>query len=239
MVNKFEENLLNKIKWIIFIVATVGIFGLLVIVSKGNQLDVSGVDPNAIQTAIAANGNIAEHVSGKIGSKVTLIEYGDFQCPACGVSYTTIKPITEKYVNQLQFVFRNFPLTSLHPNGKAAAAVVEAAGLQGKYWEMLDKIYTTQTAWSNLSGNERTSFFESYATALKLDLAKFNTDIASTAVSSKINYDQAIGFKLDINSTPTYYLDGVKLDPSVSSDATKLTEAINSELTKAGIALPK
>ncbi len=230
---------MNKIKWIIFIVATIGIFGLLVIASKGNQIDVSKVDTNAIQTAITQNGNIAEHVSGKIGSPVTLIEYGDFQCPACGTEYAKLKLILEQYKDQLQFVFRHFPLTSIHPNAKASAGAIESAGLQGKYWEMLDKIYTTQTAWSNLTGNDRTTFFEGYATSLGLDLAKFKTDIASTSVSSKINYDQALGFKLGINSTPTYYLNGSKIDPTVWSDATKIKDAINAELTKAGIALPK
>lgn len=230
---------MNKIKWIIFIVATVGVFGLLVITSKSDRLDVSNVDTNAIQTANSQNGNIAEHVSGKIGSKVTLTEYGDFQCPACGTSYTRIKPITDQYKDQIQFVFRNFPLTSIHPNGKAAAAVVEAAGLQGKYWEMVDKIYTTQSDWSNLTGDERTNFFEGYASALGLDVAKFRIDIASSSVNAKINYDQAIGLKLGVNSTPTYYLNGVKLDAAVWSDDAKLKDAINSELTKAGIALPE
>ena len=234
-----EEIFLNKLKWIIFVVITVGIFGVLVISSKSNQLDVSGVDINAIQTANNQNGNIAEHISGKIGSKVTLMEYGDFQCPACGTAYTRIKPITDQYKNQLQFVFRNFPLTSIHPNGKAAAGVVEAAGLQGKYWEMFDKIYTTQSAWSNLSGTERTTFFEKYASGLGLDTVKFTADMASVPVNNKISYDQAIGFKAKVEATPTYFLNGTKLDQTISGDATKLKDAINAELTKAGIALPK
>lgn len=230
---------MNKIKWITFAIVTVGILAVLIITAGNSRIDVSKIDINAVQVANNQNGNIAEHISGKIGSKVTLMEYGDFQCPACGTAYIRIKPITDQYKNQLQFVFRNFPLTSIHKNGKAAAGVVEAAGLQGKYWEMFDKIYTTQLAWSDLSGTERTTFFEKYANDLGIDTAKFTTDMASVAVNNKISYDQAIGFKANVEATPTYFLNGTKLDQTISGDATELKNAINAELTKAGIALPK
>jgi len=234
----YEEHLLNKISWTIFIVFTVGVLAVLIIFSGNSQIDVSKVNVNAVQAASKQNGNIADHISGKLGSKVTLIEYGDFQCPGCGSEHLHIKAITEQYADQLQFVFRNFPLVSLHPNAKAATGATEAAGLQGKYWDMHNKIYESQSDWENLTGTDRTNLFVSYAKALGLNTTKFNTDLSSTAVNDKISYDQALGNKIGINETPTFYLDGVKLDSKVWSNDTKLKDAINTELKKAGIALP-
>jgi protein-disulfide isomerase len=219
-------------------VLTVGILAALIIFSGNSQVDVSKVNVNVVQTANKQDGNIADHVFGKSGSKVTFIEYGDFQCPGCGNEHPHIKAITKQYADQLQFIFRNFPLVSLHPNAKAAAGATEAAGLQGKYWEMHNKIYESQSDWENLTGTARTDMFTSYAKELGLDTTKFNTDIASTAVNDKISYDQALGNKIGINETPTFYLNGVKLDSKVWSDDTKLKDAINTELKKANIALP-
>jgi len=220
-------------------VITVGILALLIVFSGNSKLDVSTIDTNTVQTANDQNGNIADHVFGKVGSKVTLIEYGDFQCPPCGNIHPVIKKITEQYKGQLQFVFRNFPIASSHPNAKAAAGAAEAAGLQGKYWEMHNKIYESQASWSSLNSTERTNFFENYAKDLGLDIAKFNTDIAATSINEKINYDYALGKKAGVDATPTFYLNGIKLDQNALGDETKLKETINTELTKAGIALPK
>jgi len=229
---------LNKISWSIFIVFTVGVLALLIIFSGNSQIDVSKINVNTVQTASTQNGNIADHVFGKSGSKVTLIEYGDFQCPGCGTEHTQIKAITEKYKDQLQFIFRNFPLTSMHANAKAAAAAVEAAGLQGKYWEIHNKIYESQSDWSTLTGTKRTDLFANYAKDFGLDVTKFNTDIKSESISKKINYDQALGKKAVVDATPAFYLNGKKLDAKIWGDNAKLKEAINAELKKASITLP-
>lgn len=230
---------MNKIRWIIFGVFVVGVLAALVIFSNNSGINVSKIDANAVQSANSNNGKIADHVFGKVGSKVTFIEYGDFQCPGCGSINPSIVAVTEQYKDQLQFVFRNFPLTDIHPNAKSAAAAAEAAGLQGKYWDMHTKIYATQSDWENLTGSDRTDFFVKAATDLGLVASKFKTDMASTAVQDKISFDQAIGFKVGIDSTPTFYLDGKKIDSTIWSDSTKLKDAINTELTKAGIALPQ
>ena len=227
---------MNKITWIIFAVVTVGILASLIIFSGNSKLDVSTTDTNAIQIANDQNGNIGDHVFGKTDSKVTLIEYGDFQCPPCGSIHTVIKAITEEYKDKLQFVFRNFPITTSHPNAKAAAGTAEAAGLQGKYWEMNDKIYESQSDWSNLSGTERTDFFAGYAKELGLDMDKYNADLAGTtnsaSITMKINYDYALGKKAGVDATPTFYLNGVKLSSDVLGNETKLKEAIDAELKK-------
>lgn len=232
---------MSKIKWIIFSIITIGTFALLIVFSNGPKLNVDTVDVNAIQTANEQDGNIADHIYGNANSTVTLINYGDFQCPGCGQAHPEIKSIIEQYKDQIRFVFRNFPLTTIHANAKAAAGAAEAAGLQGKYWEMFNKIYESQSAWSNLDASERNDFFAKYASDLGLDTAKFNTDLqaAPTTINKKIDYDYALGKKAGVDSTPTFFLDGVKLDSKVWGDSNKLKDAINTELTKAGIELPK
>lgn len=233
---------MNKISWIIFVIVTVGILALLVGLSGNSKLDVSVVDVNAVQSANDQNGNIGDHIFGKADSKVTLIEYGDFQCPPCASIHPGIKSIIELYKDQMQFIFRNFPITTSHANAKAAAGTAEAAGLQGKYWEMHNKIYESQSSWSNLSGTERTDFFAGYARDLGLDMDKYNAALAetldSTSITTKINYDYALGKKAGVSATPSFYLNGVRLDSSTLGDETKLKEAINAELIKAGIELP-
>ena len=229
---------MSKLAWIIFSTVTVAILVGLVIFSKGTNLDVSKVNINNVQTANSQNGKIADHVFGKVGSKVTLIEYGDFQCPPCAAVYPRIKAISEQYSNQLQFVFRNFPISTIHANARASAAAAEAAGLQGKYWEMHNKIYEGQSDWSELNETDRTDYYVKLAKSLSLDITKFKSDMASTEVGAKIDYDLAIGKKADVQGTPTFYMNGKLLDSNTyASDAT-FKDAINAELKKAGIGLP-
>lgn len=232
---------MNRTRWIIFVVIAAGILLLLVFSSGNSGLNVNSVDANTIQKATSQDGNIADHVFGKIGSKVTLIEYGDFQCPPCGEIYPVVKSISEQYKNQLQYVFRNFPIADLHPNAKAAAASAEAAGLQGKYWEMHDKIYETQSDWSNLSATERTKFFDNLASELNLNIKKFDADMSASSTTDKISYDIALGTKSSVSGTPSFFLNGKKLDPKTeySTDESTFKNTINAALKKAGISLPK
>lgn len=231
---------MNKIKWIIFAAVAIGVLSWLVVISNGSKIDVKNVDVNAIQSGNDQNGNIADHVYGKADSKVTLIEYADYQCPGCGSEHLKLKAILETYKDKIRFVFRNFPIPSLHANAKAAAGTAEAAGLQNKYWEMHDKIYENQSAWSNLSATERTTFFADYAKELGLDVNKFNTDIASQAISDKINYDKSLGDKAAVKGTPSFYLNGTSLNGDINDpnnkptwgDDIKFKAAIDAELAK-------
>lgn len=231
---------MSKKTWIIFVVVVIGLLTTLVISSRNAkpQIDVSSINENSIQSASKINGNIADHVFGKADSKVLLVEYGDFQCPGCGTAHLRIKAITESYKDQLGFVFRNFPLTSIHPNAMAAAAAAEAAGLQGKYWEMYNNIYENQSEWENLAGSNRTDMFVSYAKTLGLDEAKLKTDIAGESINQKISFDEAIAKKINVNATPTFYLNGVNLTNDIWGSDAKLKTAIDNELTKAGITPP-
>lgn len=223
---------MNKIKWIIFAAVAIGLLGLLIATSNGSKLSIDNIDVNSIQLANDQNGQIADHIYGKADSKVTLIEYADYQCPGCASEHLKLKVILDEYKDKIRFVFRNFPLTTIHANAKAAAGAVESAGLQDKYWEMHNKIYESQNAWSNLSESERGKFFENYAKDLGLDVNKFNSDIASKSVINKINYDKALGEKAKVQGTPTFFLNGSEIDSKTWGDATKFKAAIDSELSK-------
>jgi len=199
---------------------------------------VASIDQNAIQVASERNGFIGDHVLGNPQSSVVLIEYGDFQCPGCKSAYPRMKAIVEEYKEQIGFVFRNFPLTTRHPNARAASGAAEAAGLQGKYWEMHDLIYDNQTAWAGLTGTERADAFASYIEQIGGDRTTFTNDISLDTINQKISFDQALGKKATVDSTPSFFLGGVKLPGDIWGDDAKLRAAIDAELSKAGIPLP-
>lgn len=226
--------------WIIFIVATIALLGGLVVLSTQNRIDVSEFDAAKVIAANDKDGSIGDHVYGNKDAKVVLIEYGDYQCPGCKGAYERAKTVVERYKDNLAFVFRNLPLTQIHSNARAAAAVAEAAGKQGKYWEMHDKLYENQDSWSQASGAQRSDLFEGYARDLALNTDQFNSDIASDSVDQKIRFDQAI-FKKTGNqqSTPTFTMDGAKLADKDWSDEKALDSFIRSKLTAAGVSLPE
>lgn len=229
---------MSKKAWIIFAAVCIVLLGGLVYISGKNKVDVESVDINKLQSASEQSGTIADHVFGKADSKVVLIEYGDFQCPGCGSAHPNIKAVTEKYKDQAAFIFRNFPLTSIHPNARAAAAAVEAAGLQGKYWEYHNMLFESQSEWSSLSVDQRGDFFNSRAEQLGLNMDTFKIDFAGTKVNQKINYDIAIGKKAKVDSTPSIFLNGKALPQDVWSDKEKLDEAFADALKTNGISLP-
>lgn len=214
---------MNKIGWIIFSAVVVLILGGLIVWTRlaNPPIDLAGVENNSIVAASEQNGNIADHVTGSDTKKVMFIEYGDFQCPSCGGAYPNVKSLIDEYGKDVTFVFRNFPLTSLHPNARAAAAVAEAAGLQGKYWEMHDKLYETQNDWNSLDATKRTTIFSQYAASLGLDTAKFEADLSSKQVTQKINFDMALGKSVDVAATPTFFLNGQKVDETTASGIVK------------------
>lgn len=199
--------------WIIFIAIVVVLFGGLIYLSTKDNVDVSNVNGDKVQATSEKSGGIADHVYGVRDSKVVLVEYGDYQCPGCGSAYQPIKEVTEKYKGQLTFIFRNFPLTNIHPNARAAAAAAEAAGKMGKYWEMHDKLFESQSEWQGVSATERTSIFTGYAASLGLNPSKFEAILTdqSTSLNQKINFDIALGRKAGVDSTPTFFLNGKKI----------------------------
>lgn len=196
--------------WIIFVVIVVAIFGGLWYVSAGDKIDVSDVKVNNVLAATEASGGIADHAYGNKQAKVIIVEYGDYQCPGCASAYTPLKTLYEKYSEDMAFVFRNYPLVTIHPNAKAAAAAAETAGLMGKYWEMHGLLYSNQSSWVNASTTERTEVFEQFADQIGLDKAKFKKTLAekNNQINQKISYDQALGAKQKVSSTPTIFVNG-------------------------------
>lgn len=149
------------------------------------------------------------HVTGNLNSKVTLLEYGDYECPACESFYPVVQAVQQKYSATVKFQFRNLPLSQIHPNAIAGARAAEAADLQGKFWEMHDALYTS-TNWQQWSTSSNPDpFFWQYAKDLGLDVAKFKTDFASSTANDRINADEAAFAKTGKDqSTPTFFLNG-------------------------------
>jgi protein-disulfide isomerase len=227
---------MTKGRWFAFIAICLVIFGVLIINTKRTEVKVNKVDPAKV---ITDNNPLPDHVFGTDSKKVVLIEYGDFQCPACGSLYPSLKPLKEHYKEQLTFVFRNFPITSIHPNALAASAAAEAAGLQGKFWEMHDALYENQTEWSTLDSDKRTDQFTVYATRLGLDSAKFKSDINNDKVSQKIKRDQALGKKIGASATPTIVLNGKTLKQNQWQTPDKFETTIRDAIKASGQTMPE
>ncbi len=154
-----------------------------------------------------------DHVRGAKDGKVTLVEFGDFQCPACGAYESIVRQVLVDNKNTLKFSFRHFPLVQIHKNALLAAKASEAAALQGKFWEMHDILYDKQEEWGGaLNARE---FIMVYATTIKLDIAKFSSDIESKAIEEKILAELREGVKLGIQGTPTFFLNGKKIESNL------------------------
>jgi protein-disulfide isomerase len=173
-------------------------------------------------------GTLTQHVEGKGSTGVTLVEYGDYECPFCGEYYPTVKQVQSEFNDQIKFQFRNFPLVSIHQNAFAGARAAEAAALQNKFWEMHDVLYQDQTQWSGAS--DPTTFFNQYAQQLGLNLTQFKTDYASSKVNNLINADLAEGNKLGIQGTPSFFLDGKQVQ--VANNVSNFETLIKAEIAK-------
>lgn len=154
----------------------------------------------------------SNHVRDANASGVNLLVYGDFQCPVCRPFYYIERQVLDKYPGQVKLTFRHFPLDSIHSNARAASRAAEAAGLQGKFFEMHDMLYENQDDWATLGSPQPA--FDQYATALGLDIAKFKDDFASKTVNDTINADKKDGEDRGVDGTPTYFLNGEKLNNS-------------------------
>jgi protein-disulfide isomerase len=207
---------MNRTIWIVIgVVCLLGLGGLVAFTKQG-ETNVDNVDAATIIQS--SNGSIGDRTTGKSDAKVIVFEYADYQCPGCGAAFSTTKTIQDTYKDKVAFVFRNFPLTSIHPNALAAASVAEAAGQQGKFWEMHDLLFTQRSAWVNLSADQRGSVFVGYAQQLGLDTAKFTSDQSSKLVSEKINFDRALGSKVGVNSTPSFFIGSTKIDATTTDE---------------------
>lgn len=169
----------------------------------------------------ASTSSVTQHFEGNATAKVTLQEYGDYECPVCESYYPVVQAVQEKYKDTVRFQFSNLPLLQIHPNAFAGARAAEAADLQGKFWEMHDLLYQS-TNWQEWSTSSNpVPYFKTYAQQLGLDYAKFQKDFASSAVNDKINADIS-AFKKTGESmgTPSFFINGKNYPNSEFVDAT-------------------
>lgn len=161
--------------------------------------------------------SLEDHVRGGATAPVTLVEFGDFQCPACGAYEPLVRQVQATQGNNMRLVFRHFPLTQLHPNALLAAKFSEAASIQGKFWEMHDALYDNQKEWEGSLAAQ--DLFTKYGAKIGLDVTKLVNDANSQAVEDKILAQYKEGVKLGVQGTPTFFVNGVKIDNPQSIEA--------------------
>jgi protein-disulfide isomerase len=149
--------------------------------------------------------NEKDHCRGKGDALVTVVEYGDFECPHCGAAYPVIKEVQKREGDKMRFVFRNFPLAQSHPHATHAAYAAEAAGKQEKFWEMHDMIFENQNALEDED-------LISYAKVLSLNVGQFRKDMASEKIIKKVKDDFMDGVRSGVNGTPTLFINGIRFD---------------------------
>lgn len=181
-------------------------------------------------TTSSSTAKASEHIKGKGSTGITLVEYGDFQCPYCQQYEPIVAATVAKYEDQIYFQYRNFPLVNNHPNAFAAARAAEAASKQGKFWEMHNLLYTTSNWQVWTVASDPVPEFNKYATILGLDLNKFKSDFASSAVNDTINADMAAGAKLDVQGTPTFFIDGKQF--SIKATQAEFEKVITDAIAK-------
>src|SRR5260370_13608042 len=154
-----------------------------------------------------------DHIEGLANAALTLVEYGDYQCPYCGAAYPEVKNVQKKLGSDLRFVFRNFPLTNMHEHAMNAAETAEAASAQGKFWPMHDFLYEHQATLGD------TSVAVGYAKKLVLDTQRFEREIAQHVYQKRIKDDFMGGISSGVNGTPTFYVNGVRNDEDAVAKA--------------------
>jgi protein-disulfide isomerase len=219
------------------VVAAVLVIGGVLIFNRSD----SGQPESGAVAAEVLNPPGSHELLTKSGATVTMVEFIDYQCPACESYYQNItKSIEKDYAGKIEFVTRNYPL-AMHPLAVPAAKAAEAAALQGKYREMYEKLYSDYRTWAVAPDGQNVSEdaaraqgrFDAYAKELGLDLAKFHADEASPAVQKRIDQDKADGDKAGVTSTPTIFVNGVKFEPTGKTYAA-VAEELRGKLDKAG-----
>ncbi len=179
--------------------------GIIVLGSRGSN-------KNGSTSRAVAPVTDSDWSRGSKDAKVTIISYEDFQCPACGAFQSVLDNIRAKYPNDIRFVFRHFPLTELHENAQKAAEAAEAAGAQGKFFEMHDKMFASQT---NLSVDN----LKKFATELGLDTERFNRELDDGTYAGAVREDRNTGEEAGVNGTPTLFINGTKYTGRLNQDA--------------------
>lgn len=195
-----------KSRFSLILIALVVIFGGILLFNKKSS-----------NAPAANNAQATNYVRGSTSSGITLTEYGDFECPACTAYYPVVEQVYAKYKDQIQFQYRNFPLRQIHLHAMQAHRAAVAANNQGKFWDMYDLLYKNRDSWSQESDPSAT--FRSYAQSLSMDMARYDGDVKSELTNAIINADIAEGQKLGVTGTPSFFINGKKIDNPRDADA--------------------
>ena len=187
--------------------------------------------PTPAPLSVSQLGAVPPHSVGPDDAPVTLEEFGDFQCPPCGLLHPVLKDMEKEFGPQLRVIFREFPLAQTHQHAINAARAAEAAGMQGKFWEMHDLIFTNQRNWKDAFDARPT--FEGYAVKLGLDIGKFRRDVTSSAVDQRITLDGRRANAMGVSGTPTVFMNGREV-PFESLPPERLRPLIQAELRAKG-----
>jgi len=202
--------------WALVLAGTAGlIFGMVKL--GGSEPEQSAILINAVSPSDWTKGNKE--------AKVVLVEYSDFQCPACAYYQPLFKKLSEEFGDKITFAYRHFPLRQ-HQNARLAAYAAEAAGRQNKFWEMHDLIFENQNRWENRGDAE--NIFTGYARTLGLDIDEFKNGLSSKEIKDKVENDYQSGIRSNVNATPTVFLNGEKIKVPPNYD--ELQNIINEAL---------
>jgi protein-disulfide isomerase len=185
-------------------------------VEKGSAMN-QQVGPTTLTVPVNHN----DHIVGPESAKVTVVEYGDFECPACGEAYHAVKMLREQFGDHVRFVFRHFPLREMHPHAELAAEAAEAAGAQHKFWPMHDLLFENQLHLKAKSPRH-------YAEKAGLDLERYDYEMNDHAYLQHVQEDIESGTKSRVRSSPAFFVNGVIHD--VSFGLEHLEQAIETEL---------
>jgi protein-disulfide isomerase len=207
-------NIKRTLFWLAFVIIIILIvWGMIVAMNK-----------QGLPGGLGTPGEVtsADWVIGNKDAKVTLLEYGDFQCPACATYFGFVEKLYAEASTSMRLVFRHFPLPQ-HQNAIPAALAAEAAGKQGKFWDMYRLLYSNQLAWAESS--EATRLFTEYATSHGLNTESFNKDMQDASLRSKITSQSDEGVRIGVNSTPTFFINGkVVTNPNSYAEFKKLVD---------------
>ena len=161
-----------------------------------------------------------DHIQGNFNASIELVEYGDFQCAFCGQAYYYIKAIQAEFKNQLKLVFRNFPLTKVHPEARLAAIAAEAAGRQGKFWEMHDMLFENQKRLY-------ASSLMMYADKISLNMQQFEADLLNEVLAKKVEEDFESGLRSGLSGTPAFFVNGEYYTGNWQEDLSSYLKSLN------------
>jgi protein-disulfide isomerase len=209
---------------VVIIIAVAVAAGAAVYLSRQPDEPASTASATPARAEIKGGG----HFRGPENAALTLVEFGDYQCPSCGAFHPLVKEVLNRYPQQVRLEFHHFPLISVHPNTMLASQAVEAAADQGKFWEMHDAVFEHQMEWAGSPNPE--PVFITLATGLGLDINKFMQALRSPEIQQRILKDVERGQNAKVEATPTFFINGEQIHVRLSME--DFVQAIDSRLHK-------